>query len=74
MDDITVRGSVALDVHDLIQTLLDGLTREQLADFVLELDLRVADYEWTMNLRDRLTQAIAHEDIAWDQNATLGGE
>lgn len=53
-----------VDPDDLAVTINDSMTHEQLIDFILTLDNYASDYEFTQELRDKLTEALELEDEA----------
>lgn len=57
----SVTALARIDHADLIRGLCEG---EDVVEFILALDAEVADYEWTVYLRDRLNEVIASEDKA----------
>lgn len=55
---------IEIDQENLIQSLLHNLNREELFDFITKLDLAVADYDFTEELRDHFTNELRKEDDA----------
>lgn len=51
-----------VDLDDLAISLNDAMSHDQLIEFILTLDGYAADYEFTVELRDRLTEALELED------------
>lgn len=60
MKKIIVEGQVRLDW--LVEQIADELDHEELFEFVKTLDLRAADYDFTVSLRDHFIAAVAAED------------
>lgn len=53
-----------VDLGDLAVALNYAATHDDLLEFMLTLDSYVADYEFTLKLRDKLTEALELEDEA----------
>lgn len=58
MSKIEVTAEVAIDAYDVTHC---GLTRDEIMNFILDVDEELADLEFTIELRDRLTKAIEEE-------------
>jgi hypothetical protein len=61
-EEIDIQGTVRLGW--LVQQVTSQLSSDELLDFVKELDLRVADYDFTKSLRDYCVEAVKAEDAA----------
>lgn len=52
-----------LELSTLASMVADSVrNHEEIKEFILELDLLIADYDFTVELRDELNKAIAAED------------
>lgn len=58
MSQIEVTTEVAIDAYDVTHC---GLNRIEIMDFILAIDEELADLEFTIKLRDKLTKAIEEE-------------
>ena len=57
--------SANVELTDLASMIIDDVRDyETLINFILALDLAVADYDFTVDLRDKLNEAIDAEDSA----------
>ena len=54
----------SIEEGDLIDAIAGNMTHEQVMGFILRLDLRVADYDFTKELIDKLTASLKAEDEA----------
>lgn len=60
MPEVPVIAPVSTD--NLVSALVSDLSDDELVQFVLLLDLRVADLDFTKRLRDALTAEIEQEE------------
>jgi hypothetical protein len=57
--------SANVELTELVDMIIDGVRdHETIRNFILALDLAVADYDFTVDLRDKLNEAIDAEDRA----------
>ena len=63
MSTVTIITDVQL--NELVDTIThDVRDHDEICNFILELDRKVADYDFTVSLRDKLNEVIAEEDRA----------
>jgi len=60
----TIVLATTVGVDALVEALARDLDHETILDFMKELDEAVADYDFTVSLRDHLSVVIALEDAA----------
>jgi hypothetical protein len=57
--------SVNVELTELVDMIIDDVCdHEAIRNFILALDLAVADYDFTVDLRDKLSESIDLEDQA----------
>lgn len=57
--------SANVELTELVDMIMDDVRdHETIRNFILALDAAVADYDFTVDLRDKLNEAIAEEDRA----------
>jgi hypothetical protein len=62
----TVTTQIELNPIDVADSLMLDQTYDEIINFIMEIDERIADYDFTVHLRDRLTAAIKFEDEAME--------
>ena len=58
------RVDTEIDLDDLAEEVVSQSTHDEIMAFIMEIDERVADYDFSVKLRDRLIELIEHEDGA----------
>ena len=51
-----------IDIRELVQNITTSLTREELFDFIKEIDATIAEYDFTEKLRDYFVSEMEKED------------
>lgn len=52
--------------EDIEDALIDWLSREELINFIKRVDRRIADYDFTKELRDYFISEVEGEDAAYE--------
>ena len=61
-----------IQIENLIDSLKKNLSRDELIDFIKEIDLSVAEYDFTAKLRDHFIMEMAKEDTFEEKELELG--
>ena len=61
-----------IPIENLIDSLKKSLSKGELIEFIKELDLSVAEYDFTKKLRDHFVLELAKEDSLEEKELELG--
>ena len=65
MSSIRINSSVEL--YDLVEMIISDIRdHDVIRDFILELDRQVADYDFSVDLRNRLSKSINEESTKYN--------
>lgn len=72
-NEIEVTMDMRIELFELVEVITSQVvSQDAILEFMVELDRQVADYDFTVKLRDQLSEAIRLEDEAEKESPDTG--